>query len=381
MSMPERERERERERDAILDWEPEPDELYCFWSRDKQNEHLASLPRVIGLDEAPRWGLWKKALWRSNAETGKRQEERARIFIDYHYYPWEKMQAPIYTMTVHGSPGRTNPHPQGSATGHRHFFEAIFYYGEGQGREEQDGVFWPWEGEGILCVPTFTYHKHHHDVSTKTGIWTVISQTFESLGTAHLEQITVNPALLERFNGQAPSWLGVRNEEFEAKVNARRGVRSYERAPTSTYERFLALLPEENRWYSTAPRWISAESVPWEDTPQGRIKYMVHPWSNSCIKTLDVYIQEIAPRSRSGQHRHMNEEVFMVSEGAGYIVQDGVRYDFKEDCLVMIPTNTTHQIFNSSDTTLKFVSVNSRWHFYSGYGGVEQLEDAPEWSA
>jgi gentisate 1,2-dioxygenase len=92
-------------------------------------------------------------------------------------------------------------------------------------------------------------------------------------------------------------------------------------------------------------------------------------------------MQQIPPASRSGMHRHMVEEQILILEGRGYDIHDGARFDWERGDLVSIPAMTAHQHFNAdADNAALFLSSMPSVGADLGLGGIEQLEDAPEFS-
>lgn len=99
---------------------------------------------------------------------------------------------------------------------------------------------------------------------------------------------------------------------------------------------------------------IPAEEMRWEISPQGRIKHVVNEEMGARAHSVDIFIQEIPPGSRSGKHRHMAEEFIYILEGRGYdlhwdvdprITKDGYvwevqepkRFDWEEGDVVYVP--------------------------------------------
>jgi gentisate 1,2-dioxygenase len=92
-------------------------------------------------------------------------------------------------------------------------------------------------------------------------------------------------------------------------------------------------------------------------------------------------MQEISPGSRSGKHRHLTEEQVLVIRGRGYDIHDGERWDWERGDLVSIPTMAEHQHFNAdADQPALLLSSMPSAGVALGLGGIEQLEDAPEYS-
>ena len=70
--------------------------------------------------------------------------------------------------------------------------------------------------------------------------------------------------------------------------------------------------------YEHAPNVVSAEDQPFENSPDGLIKHLVHEKMNTREQCVDAYMLFLKEGARSGKHRHMWEEVIFVAEGSGY---------------------------------------------------------------
>ena len=81
--------------------------------------------------------------------------------------------------------------------------------------------------------------------------------------------------------------------------------------------------------YATLPNVVKAEDMPWERSPDGLIKHLVHHKMNTRECCVEAYMQFLKDGERSGKHRHMWEELFFVVEGSGY----DLHWDLKFDCL------------------------------------------------
>ena len=140
---------------------------------------------------------------------------------------------------------------------------------------------------------------------------------------------------------------------------------------------------------------VKSGEMPWEDSPQGRIKHVINEKMNTRECALDLYQQLIPPSGASGKHRHIAEEVFFVLEGRGYDLHWDVkfdcvdeyhwgwekepkRYEWEEGDFVYIPPYTAHQHFNADPTQpARFISATNRLLKALGYNWVEQVEPAP----
>src|ERR1700740_681977 len=81
--------------------------------------------------------------------------------------------------------------------------------------------------------------------------------------------------------------------------------------------------------YATRPNVIKAEDMPWERSPDGLIKHLVHKKMQTRECCIEAYMQFLKDGEHSGKHRHMWEELFFVVEGSGY----DLHWDLKWDCL------------------------------------------------
>ena len=162
------------------------------------------------------------------------------------------------------------------------------------------------------------------------------------------------------------------------------------------YEKTLKDAKEQQRKDETLEKVVKAEEMPWDDSPQGRLKHLCNEHMDVRSKTMDIYIQEIAAGSHSGKHRHMADEFIFVLEGRGYDLhwdvdfdlkekfdwktsQEPQRFDWQEGDIVYIPVNTVHQHFNSDpDSSARFISASNRIYKAMGYNDLEQIEEAPK---
>ncbi len=147
---------------------------------------------------------------------------------------------------------------------------------------------------------------------------------------------------------------------------------------------------------------IRPEEMPWEDSPQGRIKHLINQRMAEELgmpaKSVDIYMQEIPPGGCSGKHRHMSEECVFIVDGKGYdmhwdvdvtmddeyewIVSDkGDKYEWESGDLVYIPINTVHQHVNADpDKPARIISAVNRVYTHLGFGyhDLVQMENAPK---
>ena len=71
-------------------------------------------------------------------------------------------------------------------------------------------------------------------------------------------------------------------------------------------------------YYANRLKVVKSADMPFENSPQGILKHMIHEKMNTVENCVDIYMQFIPPGQASGKHRHLAEEVFFVVEGSGY---------------------------------------------------------------
>lgn len=167
----------------------------------------------------------------------------------------------------------------------------------------------------------------------------------------------------------------------------------------SFYQEALKESAASRKEYKRRKGIVRANEMPWEDSPQGRIKHVVNGKMNTRECALDMYQQLLPPGESSGKHRHLAEEVFFVLEGKGYDLHWDVkfdcaeeyvwdwetepkRYEWEEGDFVYIPPYTMHQHFNADpDKPARFISATNRLLKSMGFDWIEQVEPAAGFKA
>jgi quercetin dioxygenase-like cupin family protein len=146
------------------------------------------------------------------------------------------------------------------------------------------------------------------------------------------------------------------------------------------------------RRYETLRNVVKAEDMPWERSPDGLIKHLVHRRMDTRECCVEAYMQFLKPGERSGKHRHMWEEVIFVVEGSGC----DLHWDMKFECLeafqwewaevpkkfewkqgdyIYIPPFTTHQHFATAEARL--IMMGNRMVKEMGFDWFDLVEPAP----
>jgi quercetin dioxygenase-like cupin family protein len=309
-------------------------------------------------------------------------------------------RAPLYNLTCHFSDIPPNSPIRGA---HRHISSPSLFCLSGKGWEWNDGETYLFEAYDLLVVPPYTIHQHGGDRDIGCRIYVPQARTTDALGLMHREQIKFGekptfPEGTEPMCGEKGELVGYRIKKgvlgitqdievylgaepnVEAAFQARRRLGPWEAPVENTYDRYLKLLHDEVDFCRKVTHAILYREQPWEWTPHGRLKWFVHPEISCAARRQWLYMQEIPVGSRSGKHLHMAEEQIFVLSGRGYDTHDGARLNWEKGDLINIPPMTEHQHFNTDaeNPVMLFSSMPSLCTDL-GLGGVEQLENAPEY--
>ncbi|MDA0238552.1 MAG: cupin domain-containing protein [Proteobacteria bacterium] len=145
-------------------------------------------------------------------------------------------------------------------------------------------------------------------------------------------------------------------------------------------------------YYQNKLKVVKGHDMPFENSPQGLLKHMVHEKMDTVENCVDIYMQFIPGGMASGKHRHLAEEVFFVAEGEGYDLHWDVnfsvdvdfswswekepkKFEWKRGDFVYVPPYVEHKHFNKSETeTARIVVVHNRILKAMGAAWYEQLE-------
>ncbi len=130
---------------------------------------------------------------------------------------------------------------------------------------------------------------------------------------------------------------------------------------------------------------IKGKQVPLEKNRLGLIGWYLHPSrTDTAIRTMITFVQEIPPGSRTGRLHFQGGQVIYVWEGKGHTILDGVRYDWQQGDSMNLPLRRdgiTVQHFND-DPSRRVRLVASEPNVVDLFGmdrgtRFEVLEDAP----
>jgi mannose-6-phosphate isomerase-like protein (cupin superfamily) len=165
-------------------------------------------------------------------------------------------------------------------------------------------------------------------------------------------------------------------------------------AQADFYAKALEVSSRFREEYRSRVNVVKADSMPFERSPDGLIKHIIHEDMNTKECCLDIYMQFFPPGKASGKSRHLSEEIMFVVEGSGYDLHWDVKFDckdtieftweetpkrfeWKQGDFVYIPPYCAHKRFNSDPSNdARVVVMNSRIVKPMGFDWFEQLERA-----
>jgi quercetin dioxygenase-like cupin family protein len=126
-----------------------------------------------------------------------------------------------------------------------------------------------------------------------------------------------------------------------------------------------------------APRVARGKDLQWVATRQdARAALMIAPETGFTTGGSLLMKAEIPVGWHSGKHAH-GEEAIYVERGEGFLLLDDRRYDFRKGTIFHIPYRSSHQLFNTGDTPVSYLS-GLAWPLESAIymGRMIQIEDA-----
>jgi len=145
-------------------------------------------------------------------------------------------------------------------------------------------------------------------------------------------------------------------------------------------------------YYENRLKVVKAHDMPFENSPQGILKHLVHEDMNTVENCVDIYMQFLPPGQSSGKHRHLAEEVFFVVEGSGYDLHWDVsfsvdvkfswdwakepkKFEWKQGDFVYVPPYVMHKHFNAdTENPARIIVVHNRILKAMGAAWYEQIE-------
>jgi mannose-6-phosphate isomerase-like protein (cupin superfamily) len=274
----------------------------------------------------------------------------------------------------------------------------IFYILEGSGVSIQEGKKYEFSADDVVVIPPYTTHQFESDKKTGFRAWVPQVRLWHVTGLLWQEQFEFQsvPDGTEQIRDDRGQLIGFRvpqgvlglerDLEVRAGADAKRekvfqARRKVRKPPTgkTKYDWYLNLLVEENELEEKGPRVIRGADRPWEETRQGRLKFYISHWTEVAAQTMDLMVHQIEPGGCTGKHRHIFEELILVTAGNGHDVHEGTRYPWEAGDLICVPPMTAHQHHNDGKDIARLISVWSRQPAHEFLGGIEQISFASGW--
>jgi quercetin dioxygenase-like cupin family protein len=125
------------------------------------------------------------------------------------------------------------------------------------------------------------------------------------------------------------------------------------------------------------PRVARGADLEWVATRQdARAALMIAPETGFPTGGSALLKAEIPVGWHTGRHTH-GEEAILIERGSGFLLLDGLRYDFFPRTIFHIPYRSAHQLVNTGDEPVVYLS-GLAFHLEAAVnlGQIEQLEDA-----
>jgi mannose-6-phosphate isomerase-like protein (cupin superfamily) len=151
-----------------------------------------------------------------------------------------------------------------------------------------------------------------------------------------------------------------------------RSVTRLERA--DFYADWLAASQQNELATSSSPVVARGRDLTWVETEQDhRIAMLIGPQVGFPSSGTNLCKAVIPIGHHTGHHRHGEEAIHIVA-GRGFIVVDGRRYGFHTGTTIHVPYQSDHQLFNTGDDDLVYVTASSMdLDLFVRLGRLEQL--------
>jgi quercetin dioxygenase-like cupin family protein len=246
----------------------------------------------------------------------------------------------------------------------------VAYIIKGSGEAVQDGLKIPFASGDVVIIPPYTTFKFIAHEPQGLRAWLPQIRLWHGQGLLRRDSLSNGQNENESTSDQKVAALFQSRRQFRAQVNGK-----------TRYDWFLSRLADENRIERESPRLIRAVNCAWENTRQGRLKFYISRWTEVAARGLDLMAQEIAPGERSGEHRHIFEELLLVVKGRGYDLHDGTQHRWAEGDLICVPPMIVHQHVNDGKEPAQLISVWPQQPGHELLGGIEQISNASDWKS
>lgn len=143
------------------------------------------------------------------------------------------------------------------------------------------------------------------------------------------------------------------------------------------YSAWLANSERIEKAVGEAPRVARGKELNWVRTRQDhKAALMIAPETGFPTGGSLLMKAEIPIGCHTGKHVH-GEEAIYIERGQGFLLLDGERFDFQKGTIFHIPYRASHQLFNTDNEPVVYIS-GLAWPLEAAIymGRMEQIEDA-----
>lgn len=153
------------------------------------------------------------------------------------------------------------------------------------------------------------------------------------------------------------------------------------------WEELLRIRDEQRKHVKSAVTLIKGKDLPLERNRQGLMRWYLHPSiTDTAIRSLIIFVQEIPPGSRSGRVKFQGGQAIHILEGRGHTILDGVRYDWTAGDTLNLPLKkpgiVVQHVNDDPQQPARFVACEVNWVDCVGVdrgSGFEQIEVSPDY--
>ena len=142
---------------------------------------------------------------------------------------------------------------------------------------------------------------------------------------------------------------------------------------------------------------VKPKDMPFENSPDGLIKHLVHEKQDTTENCVEAYMQFIKPGSHTGKRRILAEQILFVAEGTGYDLHWDVefevdiefhwswkeeprKFEWERGDFIFVPAYCIQQHFNSDpENEARLIVITNRIFKAMGLNWLEQIENSPDY--
>ena len=230
------------------------------------------------------------------------------------------------------------------ASAHRHMASALRFIMEGRGAFTiVDGERLTLNARDFVLTPNGTWHEHGVDASGTRCIWQD-GLDIPLMNALDANFYEVHPTLNQRPNLPQEGSVALYGAGFLHPTDARANWKK----PYSPLLKYS--------WDATEEALTRAARVSDGSPFDGIIMDYANPLTGGPVMpTIGATAQMLRPGERTRAHRHTGSFIYQVAKGSGYSVIEGVRYDWTERDIFVVPSWAAHEHANASGTDPAFL--------------------------